>query len=515
MNVASSRSLGKTWSLTVVVLFFVFSLLCALLIGAGQFILLAGLVIVILFATLSLLFLGAQGIEDRRGFLLVGVWWVMLFVHGVQQSSDFPIGYVLELVAFGLVLVSARCVWNLSGQDRVLRILLALLLLHFCVALLSSMLGRSQMFAALWQLQYNLKWPLMLGMGTLLIWNERADDLMRKIISWSWIFIVLILALEIAVPGVHSEFFGENHDRSVNPVIGIGARYRGPFNHSGYLAIISALLAAGAMARLLADRGRGWALLALLYAAIVLLSGQRQELLAMVFALLLLVAISWKQYLHLMIVFTALLGGLVVAGFIYFDYIPMQDTLAQWGLVDHLSNPSERAILSANGITIAHQFFPLGSGLGTYGGPGAQKFDLKLFWELGFGRYWWFLQGRFLVDTYWPNVIAESGFGGAFFLVAFFMVLWITLLRRAWHAVGTPVYGVALLALAAMTLLLANTPSSQILSDPRGAFIFWLIIGSAWRSTMPAYSKHRLDRGHVGSARDANTASKADVSPVI
>lgn len=489
--------------MAVVAIFFAFSLLCGLLIGAGQFVLLAGLIIAMLFAILSLLFLG-RDIEDRRGFLLIGVWWAMLIVHGMQQSSGLPIGYVLELVIFGLVLASAQCVWNLARQDWVLRVLVGLLLLHFGMALLSSVLGRSQTFAALWQLQYNLKWPLMLGLGTLLIWNGHTDDLMRKIIAWSWIFIVPILAVEIATPEIHSYVFGENPDKSINPVIGTGARYRGPFNHSGYLAIISALLAAGAMIRLLVDRGRGWSLLVLLYAAIVLLSGQRQELLAMVFALLLLVAISWKRYLHLMIVFTALLGGLVVAGFIYFDYIPMQDTLAQWGLVDHLSNPSERAILSANGITIAHQFFPLGSGLGTYGGPGAQKFDLKLFWELGFGRYWWFLQGRFLVDTYWPNIIAESGFGGAFLLIAFFMVLWVTLLRRAWCSVGTPVYGVALLALAAMTLLLANTPSSPILTDPRGAFIFWLIIGSAWRATIPVYSRSRLTRTHGVSAGGAN-----------
>jgi hypothetical protein len=505
MNAVDSRSWGKNWSLAVVVIFFVFSLLGGLLIGAGQLVLLAGFVIVVLSALLSLLFLG-QRVEDRRGFLLVGVWWGMLLVHGLQQSSGLPVGYILELVLFGLVLASVQCVWDLSRQDWVLRLLLALLLLHFGMALLSSMLGRSQTFAALWQLQYNLKWPLMLGLGTLLIWNGRVDDLMRKIIAWSWIFIVPILAVEIATPEIHSYVFGENSDKSVNPVIGVGARYRGPFNHSGYLAIICALLAAGAMATFLVDRGRRWGLLILLYAAIVLLSGQRQELLAMVFALFLLVAISWKQYLHLMVIFATLLGGLLVAGFIYFEYIPMRDTLAQWGMVDDLSRPSERAILSTNGIAVAHQFFPLGSGLGTYGGVGAQKFDLKLFWELGFGSYWWFLQGKFLVDTYWPNVIAESGFVGAFLLLVFFIVLWITLLRRAWCSVGTPVYGVSLLALAAMTLLMANTPSSPVLTDPRGAFIFWLIIGSAWRATMPIYSKSRLARTHGVSAGSANTS---------
>ncbi|KIO49448.1 hypothetical protein [Nitrosospira sp. NpAV] len=512
MNVASSKNLGKAWPWAVILIFFAFSFLSAVLVGTGQFLLAGALFVFIALATVSLLFMSTQGIADRRGFLLIVVWCVMLFTNGMQQSGGVPVGYVLELLTFGLVLASAQCVSKLAGQDGVLRVLLILLACHFAVALLSSMLGRSHTFAALWQLQYNLKWPLMFAVGTMLIWNERVDDLMRKIILWSWVLIAPILALEITMPGVHSQVFGVNPDGQVNPFFGVGARYRGPFNHAGYLAIISALLVTGAMAQLISGRGRSWGWIALIYTVFVLLSGQRQELFAMAFALLLFAVIVWRQYLHLLLLITSLLGGLLVTSFVYFDYIPMQSTLAEWGLLDDfLSHRSERAIITDHGIDIARQFFPLGSGLGTYGGPGAQKFDLSLFWELGFGRYWWFLQGKFILDTYWPNIMAESGFIGAAFLMIFFAVLWVTLLRRAWRSVGTSDYRAALLALAALTLLLANTPSSPMLTDPRGAFIFWLIIGSAWRSTMPKYSKRRLDRAYAAPARDASTRMEAAI----
>jgi hypothetical protein len=35
--------------------------------------------------------------------------------------------------------------------------------------------------------------------------------------------------------------------------------------------------------------------------------------------------------------------------------------------------------------------------------------------------------------------------------------------------------------LGALSLLLLNSPSSAILTDPRGAFLFWLFIGCGWR----------------------------------
>jgi hypothetical protein len=137
------------------------------------------------------------------------------------------------------------------------------------------------------------------------------------------------------------------------------------------------------------------------------------------------------------------------------------------------------------GLEVAREYFPLGAGLGTYGGAGAQKFDLSLFLDLGFGRYWWFLQGKFLLDTYWPNIAAETGFLGAISLFVFYAIMWTTLLVRAWSSAGQPYYGFAFLGLAALTLLLLNTPSSQTLTDPRGSIVLWAVIAAAWRMTSP------------------------------
>jgi hypothetical protein len=458
-------------------------LLTGLILGAAQWLIL--ILFVALAAMLSIFLLGWRGFEDRRGWLVAGGWCGMLLSPMLNQISGVPIGYVIELVVFGLMVAAARGIRDLARRDRVFRWLLVLLGLHFSMALLSTLFGRSQPVAALWQLQYSLKWPLIFGLGALIVWNGRVDHTMRALIAWSWLWILPALALEIVLPTTHPQIFGPHIDVEVNPFFDAGSRLRGPFGQPGALAIVSALLAAGASVQLLAGRGGIWGLLALLYFAIVLASGQRQEFFALCVTLALVAGIHWRRYVYLLVVVAGLAGSIVVVGLIYFEHIPLQRTLAQWGVIDSVAPLSARAILTSKGVEVAQQFFPLGSGLGTYGGPGAQKHDLTLFMDLGFGRYYWFRQGRFLVDTYWPCIIAESGFFGALALFSFFMLMWGTLLRRAWHAVDTPAQGLSLLALAAMTLLLANTPSSQILTDPRGAIVFWLIIGAAWRATAP------------------------------
>lgn len=451
------------------------------LIGIGQWQL--ALIFIALLAVLHIFIIGTLRVEDRDRLLLAGGWLVILVTHTLQKSSGISAGYILEVVIFGFVLMSLNNIWRLAFRDKVLRFLIALLVIHFLIALSSSVLGRSHSAAALWQLQYNLKWPLMFGLGALIVWTENTDQMLRKLVAWSWIFIIPFVVVEITFPSLYSHIFGINEDIHLNPLLGVGGRYRGPFSHPGVLALTCALMATGAIVQYLQGRGRSWGLIALIYVALVLASGQRQETFAMLIAIFLVFIINWRRYLSLSLLTTILLGGLFVFGSIYHDKIPMRSTLEQWGFLDNLSVLSERAILTSKGIDVASQHFPLGSGLGTYGGAGAQKFDLSLFVDLGFGKYYWFREGKFIVDTYWPCVIAETGFIGAFLVLIIYLVILVTLSRRAWRVKGTPIFGLVLIAVAAMTLLLANTPSSAVITDPRGAFLFWLLIGAAWRAT--------------------------------
>lgn len=441
----------------------------------------------LLLIVMPILLIVTRRFQDSRGRLLLWAWSLMLVATGAQQAIHIPLGYLIELTLFPLILAVLAFFWREAARDRWLALMLAFWLVYFVLSVLSTLLGRSHALPAIWQLQYNLKWPLMFGLGCLIVWGAPTESHLRRILAFSWILLGGCVALEIAWVGGHTLIFGPPPDLHGNPLIGVGLRYRGPFQHSGYLAITAGLLACGAAAQFMNGRGMRWLVVSAIYAALVMLSGQRQEALAMVLTFVLFALLAGRRYWSIIVVAGFVAVSVGVLAILQLDEVPMRAVFAQWGLVDSTASLSERAILTLRGVEVARAYFPLGSGLGTYGGAGAQKFDQSQFIELGFMSYWWFRQGMFLVDTFWPNVIAESGFVAAIFMLLAFVALWAGLLRRCLIVSrGSANYALSLTAFAAATLLLANSPSSAVLTDPRGAFLLWLLIGMGWRVCDPA-----------------------------
>src|SRR5574343_195636 len=237
-----------------------------------------------------------RSFEDRRGILLLWGWSWMLLATGAQELLHIPLGYMLELTVFGLAPAIVIYLWREMMQDRWLRIALCLWGVYFSLAVLSSFLGRSQALPAIWQAQYNLKWLLMFGLGGLIVWGRSPERLWRLILLHSWWILAAIVALEIAWPGGHARLFGPPPDLHSNPLLGFGLRYRGPFIHSGNLAIISGLLAIASTALLLAGAGQRWLWCAFAYFGLMFLSGQRQESFAALLTVGLFVLLYGRRY---------------------------------------------------------------------------------------------------------------------------------------------------------------------------------------------------------------------------
>lgn len=110
-------------------------------------------------------------------------------------------------------------------------------------------------------------------------------------------------------------------------------------------------------------------------------------------------------------------GVATVAGASYFGY----DSL-KFYYVDIYD--SARNILTKDSALLAKQYFPLGTGFGTFGSSIASQYYSGLYFKLGYHRY----LGKgmteddpsFLSDTFWPIVIAQTGWIGT---VSFVMAL--------------------------------------------------------------------------------------------
>lgn len=478
------------------------ALLAALAIGLlaaiGSWLVLGGLLLAA--AALGLLWFGTREPSQRALRVLMVLGAVLMLSAGFfQHALHVPVGYLLELVLFSMLLGLLLHARRHLPADPALRVIVLLFVLYLLLAVFSSVAGRSKWIAALWQFQYNIKWPAMFLLGTMIVWDAAHERVLRLILLLAWVPMVSMVAVEWAFPGVHSAILQVPYDGQLNPLLGALRRFKGPFQHSGYLALLSAALAWCCIVFALVRRRRRWLLPALIYVALLVLSGQRQEAAGLAVAVLALAV--WLARRHVSVI--ASVGVLAVAAvgsvLLLADNLPTPAIVAQWGGGDPLYPLSERAILSAKGVDVGSSYFPLGAGLGTYGGAGAQKFDQSLFLDLGFGRYWWFREGKFLVDVYWPSVIAETGWIGAASLLACYVGILAALLLRAWRTGGRD--PLLLIAAGCLLILLSNTPSSAVITDPRGSFVLWLLIGAAWRRSRAAGQPGTLGGSHAGAER--------------
>lgn len=98
-----------------------------------------------------------------------------------------------------------------------------------------------------------------------------------------------------------------------------------------------------------------------------------------------------------------------------------------------------RTTMTIDSVTLAAAAFPLGVGLGRFGSAVAASNYSPLYDELGYTRVYGMgpgERGGFLTDTFWPSVLAESGFLGLLFYLAGLIMLvypaW-QLMRRSPH----------------------------------------------------------------------------------
>jgi hypothetical protein len=99
-------------------------------------------------------------------------------------------------------------------------------------------------------------------------------------------------------------------------------------------------------------------------------------------------------------------------------------------------NSSVRGTLYVASLSIAQNTFPFGSGSGTFASTASTKtYYSPLYFEYGFATMYDAgpFDGKFLMDAWWPHVLAEGGFVGCLFyigIVAYALIRLFCLLRR-------------------------------------------------------------------------------------
>lgn len=113
---------------------------------------------------------------------------------------------------------------------------------------------------------------------------------------------------------------------------------------------------------------------------------------------------------------------------IYFPFILIAIFLG-WNQFQFYFNSdlTPRLIMTIEGWKIFLDYFPLGSGAGSYGSSIASMYYSPIYKDLGFNNFYG-LSGQdddrnFLNDQFWPLVIAQYGFFGLLFVLYFFIAI--------------------------------------------------------------------------------------------
>lgn len=368
------------------------------------------------------------------------------------------------------------------------------ILVMYCAYLLfaaaSTLVHHSKLNAGVYQLLYNFKLPAMLLTGFAITWTEGRQLAVQRVILASLVVAIAAVALEIVAPGLYRSLARGTAELSStsNPLLhGLLTRKSGPYIHSGVLASFASFSGCCLVIFQKCKIGRRYANWLGFCACLILIlfAGQQQEALGFLISLVLVWACMRARPnigRVALLAFTSLLLASVIVATLGSEQL--SKLTSEWGITQGVHRIiSARPIFYADGTRLAVENFPLGIGLGKFGSIGAQLYDRSVYTSLGYSTYWWYRMDQFLLDTYWPNILAESGWFGASALVGLLITLLIVSVKRWWTESNPTMKSIWAIATIGQFQALLTSLTAPVYGDPGVSAWLLVWIGIAIRST--------------------------------
>jgi hypothetical protein len=423
----------------------------------------------------------APGLRDSFFWLAFAL---IFAISSLQNVTGYSANFVLE---FCLILVApllVRPLAQLLAESRFFKWWFAALSVFFMLSLLSSLFGRSHALPAAYQFLTNLKVILVLLLGFYIVWSARTDAVFWWIVRWLWLPTALLVAWQWAHP---SSYFGlmPHTTASADPLQLFPSRAVGPFHHPTYLGLYMGVLTVFCMINAASGAGRRYFFIGLCYFLLLLASTQRQETVATVVVASAAVSLLHGKQFAVRSAIIGLFAILVVGGA---GWLLIKDNLMReaenWGIVGYSAIQQPRQVLYTHAVEIADQYAPLGSGLGTFAGAGAQKFDLSLYMDRGFERYSWFYTQNVLLDTYWTNFLAETGWASTLLLIVLMLLLVWLAASQSLRKYPLEVKRFWLMAFGGMSFTFLLSLTSPSYQDPGLFLVPGIFLGVAYNRTV-------------------------------
>lgn len=344
---------------------------------------------------------------ERKDFLLLIVFYLLLFNNPI--GSIVPIfNYTDEafsLLGIAALLWKAVRLGRLKLQRNWVKIIIAIGIFA-CSGIVGNFIYHYQPLQyVLTDLLVNLKFYLSIITGYLLVKHCNFVEKQKLIVGHAKFVVTCLTGLLFIDQVFHLFPSGE-----IRYGIRISQLF---FTHVTYL--VGSVVFLMAVLMLFYHRKNN---LCILMCLLLLVFSMRGKALAgaVAFCLILYFMVIYKKKLRAWHVVLITLGCMIVAGeqFLYY-YV-------------ELEGASARSVMTQTSIQIMKDYFPIGTGFGTYGSHSAAENYSPVYIQYGFLDYYELNGGKgsFFDDTFWPIIFGQTGVIGT---VAYLIVLGLLFLR--------------------------------------------------------------------------------------
>jgi hypothetical protein len=298
---------------------------------------------------------------------------------------------------------------------------------YICASLAGALINDVGNIPVLYQLAIELK-PLVILL--VVMGCSSAEPNIRLIGNFGKVTLLLcipIIGWQLFDPNTYDVIFSSSAHSGVFILPGEVALPRsvGIFWHPGSLAVFSGIYSMFFLFRYTETKRFNYIKWFILAVVLLLLSLSRLEILSVLIAVTFVIIINRrgpkKYFCVLTVVLTTLFLLLVAQP--YIEFVVEKMSLNNLG-----DSVNPRVVFATRSVAVANDLFPLGGGLGNYGGFAASIFDSELYYQYGMDQYSWFDLGLYKVDTFWPHILGEAGYLGLLFFILFLIVLFRQLL---------------------------------------------------------------------------------------
>lgn len=136
----------------------------------------------------------------------------------------------------------------------------------------------------------------------------------------------------------------------------------------------------------------------------------------------------------------------------------------------YFGQDTPRSALLINGVKIANDYFPIGTGFGTYGSDVTKESYTDLYYTYELNKYYGLSENfsAFITDNYWPMIVAQFGWVGFIIVISIIVLIFLDVKKNINNINAGGLYIIII-------YIIISSVAAQLLAHYLGVLLFLII----------------------------------------